>query len=610
MPTGRFEAPDPFAVDAAGDLVVRFVGEDGRNAQFPLTRLPLPGWVEPLGRAFATRIGPTGSLRTRVSAYGVWVVLGQFVDFLAALPSPPPDPSRLRVGHLTAFRADITRRFTSEASAIAHFGRLASVLLLPPARELLDRDVLDVLLARRPLARKHPGKDGYSDGELRRLVTRLRSDAAAIRDRIEGGRRLAWQHRHAAHEIAPRERELARQLAEIADTGVVPAIAGRLKTRGRLAERLFMVPADVIPLSALFVVVSARNIETIKELPAAHTVVADKAVEVTVTKRRRGPGRWFETVSWEIGPAGQELHHPGGLFLLVHRLSAPSREFSGADSIWTVWRNGLRADVTDTGEHYCPFGAELRWPYQTSWAATQQGLWADPVDGQPPRRLRLDCVRLRKSVEVRRTKQMGGHLPSAARSNTYPVLFSSYLRGDATARGWAHDVVASALVDAENAAWQAHQHALKRSGGHLRVIGGDPSARRLAQDGLSTDRAEAIAAGEQNSAWTACIDPDQHPDTGKPCSTPSLLDCFHCGNCLVTRTHLPGLLALLTALSQRRQQMSEQRWWQRYGPTWVAIRRDIIDGRHFSKAEIAHARTQQPLDALLDLVENPWEITP
>ena len=60
-------------------------------------------------------------------------------------------------------------------------------------------------------------------------------------------------------------------------------------------------------------------------------------------------------------------------------------------------------------------------------------------------------------------------------------------------------------------------------------------------------------------------------------------------------------------MSQCRQHMSDSDWWRRYGSAWVAIRHDIIDGRHFTGAEIEAARQKQPDDALLDLVENPWE---
>ncbi|OBI78239.1 hypothetical protein A5664_18030 [Mycolicibacterium fortuitum] len=474
----------------------------------------------------------------------------------------------------------------------------------------------DYVLARRIGGSDSPGSSGYSDGELRRLTTRLRQDVASIRDRIEAGMSMIERYEQDPDALEPEFREHARVLVEIASTGVVPDMSGsvatRVKERRRLAMQLFLVPSDLVPLSALFVVLSHRNVETIKELPSTYRVIEDRAVEVTLVKRRRGPNHWFETVNWEIGPPGEDLHHPGALFLMVQRLTALSRRFSGAQRLWSVWRNGWhRAGVRGADEHFDPFTKHLQWPSKVGdWSDAQSGLWADQTDGEQLMPLRLDCVRLKKSMEVRRIKQMGGHLPSAARSNTYSVLYTSYLRDEATVRDWADDVVAGALTDAEEAAWQSHREILRRAGDHLTVVGGEPSTASLEEEGIETASAQRITAGEHDTAWTACADPNQHPTSGKPCRTPSVLDCFHCGNCVVTRDHLPRLLALLDAMQQRRALISEELWWRRYGPSWVAIRRDIIDGRHFTAAEIEQARTLQPDDAMLDLVENPWENNP
>jgi hypothetical protein len=199
--------------------------------------------------------------------------------------------------------------------------------------------------------------------------------------------------------------------------------------------------------------------------------------------------------------------------------------------------------------------------------------------------------RLRTSIEVRRTRHLGGHLPSAARSNTIPVLFRNYLRGDPTTIDWAQDVIGSALLDAERAALDAHRRSL------------DPltSSPVVLSIGIPAQR----GAGHE-TGWTACTDSDRHPRTGQPCRS-SFLDCFNCSNCLVTPDHLPGLLGLLAALRERREHLGEQQWWQRYGQAWTAIRHDILV--RFTPAQIRHAESLAPADAILDLVENPWERT-
>lgn len=137
-----------------------------------------------------------------------------------------------------------------------------------------------------------------------------------------------------------------------------------------------------------------------------------------------------------------------------------------------------------------------------------------------------------------------------------------------------------------------------RSGGRRRGAHSVPASN---DSGSGNGR---LAGGELDTAWTACEDHDHNPETGAPCGD-SFLDCFHCGSCLVTRTHLPRLLSLLDSLGALRQQMNEIDWWKRYGPAWLAIRRDILT--KFTPAEVDKVR-QHPLpDALLDLVEAPWE---
>jgi hypothetical protein len=133
----------------------------------------------------------------------------------------------------------------------------------------------------------------------------------------------------------------------------------------------------------------------------------------------------------------RRLHTPGGFYLLLCRLTESRRAFSGSATVWSVWRNGRRAGTAGTAaEHWDPFSATLR---------TELGLcdWAGRHDlrGDDGRRLKLDMNRLRTSVEVRRTRQMGGHLPSAARTNTMQTLWSSYLCGDPAVTEWAEDVL-------------------------------------------------------------------------------------------------------------------------------------------------------------------------
>lgn len=610
LPAGSYNPAPPVARDAEG-LSVDFHGEDGRYKRFRVDLLPLPGWHESLAAALAVRTGPGGGLRTLASTRTVWDPLGRLLRFLGRLPDPPADPTRLTAEHLRSFLRHRAAS-NSDASAWKDVRNVGMLIELVPLRDLVSVEVLDYVGRRfQDETRRPAAKPGYSDGELARLVAAARTQVARTRDRIGAGEELLARYLCVPDALTGAELARAEVLATMAATGDVPfapAPNRRLAKRIEAAGQLFLTQPDVVALLVLLVAVTGRNVETIKELPAEHRVLEERAVELRVTKRRRGPQRWFDTATWEIGPSNRDLHTAGGLYLLVHRLTSRGRGFGCSASLWSVWRNGNRARVSGPDELHDPFARSLfgSFPLRLTDWADRHGVVRDLDDDDTAasRPLALDFNRLKTSIDVRRTKQVGGHLPSAARTNTVPVLFHNYLRGDPTTIAWAHEVIGDAVVDAEQAALDAHQRALQAAGGAIRVVPGPSHTERLRTAGLDADTARSAATGRLDTAWSACTEPEKHPATGKPCEA-SFLDCFHCGNCLITGDHLPRLLGLLDALAARRRQMGEQAWWARYGPTWAAIRHDVL-GR-FSPTEIDEAGRVKPADVLLDLVENPWE---
>jgi hypothetical protein len=578
-------------VATAAGLAVDFRGEDGRGKVFPVGELPLPGWHSWLGAAFAQRVGPSGTRRTLASAASSWTIVQRLVRFLAGLPDPPATPAVL-----TAAQVDAYMRHRVRAVGPWAWEELTEVRLLlrqPALREHLGPAVLNYLARRVDKRRRLPGESGYSDGELARLVDAARGEVAGIRDRIAAGERLlaAWQADPTT--VDGPDRVLAAGLAGMAESGLVPRRPGMLVTDERrariaLAERLFVTRTDREPILVLLATLTGRNCETLKELPAEHRVLDERAVELRLVKRRHGPRHWFDTVSWEIGPPHRELHTPGGLYLLLHRLMTRSRTWSGSTSLWSVWCNA-KQDLGGLHEHRDPFAATLNAGLDLTRWARGHDLRTDPTTDHPEGApLAVKVSRIRTSVEVRRTRATGGHLPSAARSNTVGVLFANYLRGDATAQAWAEDVLGDAVADAEQMALAVHRDVLAATG----------------HSGL---RIESARSGPpaQEGAWNACTDPETHPATGRPCRRVSYLDCFHCGNCLITRAHLPAILALVDDLADRRAQLGETEWWRRYGPVWAAIRTDVLP--KFTPAELHTARTDSPVEALLELAEDPWE---
>lgn len=285
----------------------------------------------------------------------------------------------------------------------------------------------------------------------------------------------------------------------------------------------------------------------------------------------------------------------------MHKLTERGRLISGSPSLWSVWRNGP-GNKPGPAEHHDPFAGRLgELASLAGWAARHELL---DDDGKP---LRLRLGRLRTSAEVRRTRQMGGHLPSVARTSTMQVLWGSYLRSDPAVIAWAEETVGAALGDAEQAALAAHARALASHGGALHVIPCPATAREAAgAAGLDAATARRAAAGELDTAWTACTGRDASPWNEGTCQA-SFLDCFHCGNCLITSDHLPRLLILADAIEARREQMTAETWWRRYGPAWAAIRHHVLP--EFTPEQVRAAAADRPADSLLDLVEGLREDT-
>lgn len=576
IPQGRYDPP-PAAAGIPDGLTVQFQGEDGRQALFDVSRCDAPGWHEALAAALSARIGPAGPCRTLASARATWHAMVIFLSFVGQ-HTKVTAPEQLQVDDVRAF-LEWRRSTLQEADVMSHFRGLGSLLRTSPVRERIPAEAMRELTRPR-VTPVRAGKRAYSPYELKVLTRTVRRDVAHIRDRLlDGEKGLAARPSSTDPEDVV---NAWKALESLAITGVVPDRAGPVtiqSARTAEARQLFLTWPDMTAMMALLVIVSGRNVETVKELPAEHRILDGRAVEVRLTKRRRGRRRWYETVTWEIGPPSRQLFTPGGVYLLVHQLCARGRSFSRSETIWSLWRNHQFSEVASTDEHVNPFanGLHKHSHYLRNWRP--HGV-IDPRTGGPLRTeegalVRMDFQRLRKGLEVRRVRALGGHLPSAARSNTAQTLFSSYLRGDPSTREWAQEVVGQAIVDAES---------VTSSGPRVLLEGTDEV--------------------NEQTPWAECTDVNNHPATGQHCRS-SFLDCFTCTNCVITPEHLPAIVGLRDALAHRRQHLTEYDWTEQYAAVWASIQQDILP--RFTPTEVSAAWHHAPADSLLDLVEPNWE---
>jgi hypothetical protein len=464
---------------------------------------------------------------------------------------------------------------------------------------------------------RFPGRPGYSDREFAAIMTAARSDVVQIRDRIRAAERLLARFEADPSALGPDARQLAEELASMARTGRVPARRRRTasggwlrdyRSRAALARQLFLTSADLAPLVILMVGLSGRNGETIKELSAEHRLLEGRAVAVNLLKRRRGRTLSRETVHWDTGGTdSRQLHTPGGLYLLLQELTRRSRQWSGATRIWSVWVNEASCGTTRelklrTGGHVDPYAVTLNrgfYPGLDRWGA-RHGLYGDG-GGDDQRPLDITLNRLKTTVEVRITKAVGGHLPSASRTNTLDVSFLHYLQGDPRIRDWADRILTSALHDAENSARSFHLRILDAAA--ERAFERNP-ADAAAALGATVAQVKSAAAGELDTLVSSCLDIQHHPRTGGPCSD-SFLTCLRCTNALVAERHLPMLYALLDLLQDQLDRLDVDDWCGRYGVTWLIITRLILP--RFTAAQRAAAMTAKPHSVPLDLLEGPKE---
>ncbi|MFK0050372.1 hypothetical protein ACIQU4_40980 [Streptomyces sp. NPDC090741] len=366
-----------------------------------------------------------------------------------------------------------------------------------------------------------------------------RTDVVAIRDRLAAGEALLDRYLDSPDSLDGQERERRRTLVELARTGR-PEVDYRGLGIGQYAaaateqaRQLLVVDTDLAPLMIYAAGLRGRNPETLKELPAAHRILEDRAVVVTLTKRRRGKANSRTTVHWstDADPA-RRLRTVGGFYLLLHEMMARSRALSKTASLWSIWAGNGSGRTTNaaTGGHVGPFDAELARKLHLGRWALRHGLLGD--DGRP---LNLRLTRMR------------------------------YLRKDPFVREWAAEILTEAITDAHDQT--------------LAVVA--PSRR----EGSEADQLRA-GAGELDTLAASCLDIDHHPVHGGRCRE-SFLACLDCPNAMVLERHLPTLLALADMLRADLERRDAEQWVRRHGRTWQIITAGILP--RFTAAQHANA---------------------
>ncbi|MFI0984817.1 hypothetical protein [Streptomyces exfoliatus] len=615
QPEGFYE---PDIVREEAGPVIEFFGEDSRRATYSFADLPCPGLHADLAAAWARRIGTAGGLRQRAAADHSWGVIGRLLTWLGELSRPPRTLQRLTLSHLRRF--DQHRRMTLQATnVVREMAQIRALMKEVEPASLLREEVRDYLNRPGHLYgnwREERSKEpppGYSDREFAAIMAAARKDVVAMRQRMRASRTLIERLETAPHTLSADERAQAEELARMLRTGEVPpprnANGGRLPdlaAQRDLAGQVFLTTQDLPALMALGVGLSARNGETIKELAAAHRVLEGRAIAVNLLKRRRNKTRTRQTIHWEVGSESSRLHTPGGWFLLLHELAESSRAFSRSKRVWSIWTGDTAGGPEDfqaarsaAKGHIDPFGLKLNRQFGWNKWVARHGLVADAADEDAePEPLVLTMNRLKKTAEIRTTRAVGGHLPSASRTNTPDVSFLHYLRNDPTIRDWADQILTEALEDTEASARAFRGRIMDERTTKEAKQDPEATAEKL---GTTADKLTAAMGGELDTLVASCLDFEHSPHSKGGLCDVSFLTCLRCPNALVAERHLPKLFALLQWLQDELDRRGVDDWVARHGVTWLIITRLVLP--KFTEAQQEQARGAAPKDLPLYLLD-------
>ena len=568
LPRGGYSPPES-SIEWTGELEVDFLGLDDRRRVFDASRWPAGPLRSTLVEAFHTETHFGGGSRTLSSADDIWRTLRRFALYFHDLDVAIHSLGDVSVKHLQDYKS-FRLSTTAEDSVRMEFANLRRILT-PVADKYGMNSLAFDYLGRRWPTRRRSGVGGYDDAVFEAILRAARSDVANIRQRLRTGRGLVERFRRG--ELAPDDDPVLASILEEAATGGRVSGIGSSRSDARLAiaRRIFLTYDDLAPLLILLVALSGMNPETAKELPAKHEVEMGLVLKFESLKRRRGSGNWKQRNVWDIGPESRSLHRAAGVYLLAHELSSWGREFADTDRLWVVWTNPSR----DRAPHHFAWHSTLgQVPLKLgSWAASHR----IEENGEP---LSLSFNALRTTVLRRNAKEVGGHMPTAAKSNSQAVLFTNYLSGDRVVQDWAADTVTSAFEDLEDSVRKSR-------------------AVKLGDDWGRPD-SSGVAA---ETALLACRDTTNGQADGGPCLD-SALTCFSCRNAVIGEVNLPAILQLRDSLQERWHETPATKWWDAFGNTWVAINEDILP--NFTSAEVEAARLVERSPIPLEILEKPW----
>lgn len=578
----------------------------GHGTLFDFTDLPV---AEPLRRWLADRVALRLTTRSTVkrlpTARSLVDTARHFAVVLSEHPVTIRQPEDVVAEHLLAFR----RRYEHlKPRTVSSYVENLRRLLLEDEHLSPDAQAGLAAIRVRGMSRRDISKPGYTDTEWQEILTVVRHDVRAARDRIHTARRLLARYRAGELPTGSEDVTLGRLLDGFERTGQLPR---KVDTNGtpdvhrcgglvKVAGMLCLSPDELAAFALLLVALTGQNYGTIAAWPAAHFrpdggLTDEGLALVESCKPRRGPDREHMVIALEdLITDGDREHRWSRSPLRVYRmlldLGETARRLSNSQ---TLFAGRISKKTVHTPS---PWITTLTSQHVQRWAAARG--FPAATSAVPSGKPVVSVKRLRLTAIERRRRPV-------AHSQT--TLRDSYLMPHPAVRAESHAIVAAAL---ENEVRKARDHARVPvfTQDFVDLARRDPHSAAT-QAGLSVQELAGLIEGSQDTVLASCQDHLASPyaPPGVACSA-SFLACLDCANARALPHQLPIQLAAIDALEQLRPHLSPAMWARRYAPRLDQLR-DITTG--FQPAEIDRAKAEISdvhRHRINDLLEGRWDV--
>ncbi|MGW2540836.1 hypothetical protein ACWC5I_08165 [Kitasatospora sp. NPDC001574] len=389
---GPGEGPScPQPLDGDG-LVVRHRNAQGFVREYDFALLPAAGPMQrSIARLFAVPCGRSWTSHRTSESH--WRHLVAFAEYLAGLGGRPEDLDELDARAVRAWwdglksTAGGRHRWQAVSAVLRHDERLQS----GPVAEELARRVVE----------QRTGRPSYSDGEFRQVKAEARRAFRAALLRIEENAAHLERWREGAFTEGSVEWVRGEALEVIARTGFAPRArcpSGRftLPQRYRTAlggtsslgtwMRLYLSRMEAAALGVLLMADFGWNLSVIDRVPAPRAAPDSGDLDgratylISLEKRRRGAGRWFETESVTDLGAGS----PGRLITEALAATRFARDLAerlapGTDNLvaWRAYFTGITSTDRDRPQAVGPIRFGVATEAAGDWAQAA-GLGGSP----------------------------------------------------------------------------------------------------------------------------------------------------------------------------------------------------------------------------------------